>query len=295
MIGDKVSQNIIKSVSYTVLIIMSLLCIFPLLMIISASFSEENRVLIEGFSVLPREFTLTAYKMVFKNPDTVVKAYITTIYTTLLGAGGGTLITAMAAYPLVRSSYKPRKIITMFFLFTMLFHGGAVSSYLVMSKYLHLQNNILVLIIPGMFSAYNCFVMRTYFNSIASEVIEAAKIDGASEFKIFFSIVMPMSVVAVATIALLKTLTYWNSWYNCMMFMTDEKNLTLQYYLYRTMSNIQEILKSQESGIVVDTTELPNETARMAMCVLAAGPMVFIFMFFQKYFVGGISVGSVKG
>lgn len=292
---NKFNNALIKTISYVVLICLSLICIVPFLMIISASFSEESRIISDGYGVFPRGFSLAAYKSVMNNSSTLMRAYITTIITTILGAGGGTLVTAMAAYPLTRSNYKLKKFITFFFFFTMLFGGGAVSGYLVNTKYLHLQNNILVLIIPGMFGAYNCFVLRTYFSNIASTIIEAAKIDGASEFRIFFTIIIPMSVTGLATIGVLMTLRYWNAWYECMMYMTNEKTLTLQYFLYRTMSNIEDILKSQQSGIIVDTTGLPNETARMAMCVLAAGPMVFIFTFFQKYFVGGISVGAVKG
>ena len=176
----------------------------------------------------------------------------------------------------------------------MLFSGGAIPSYLLISQYLHLTNNILVLILPLCFSVWNCFILRTYFSKIPPALIEAAKIDGLNEISIFFRIIIPLSGTGIATIAVLVSMGYWNEWYNCLMYMTDENVITLQYFLYRTMSNIETMLKNKDIGIM-SLSEVPSETARMAMCVLATGPMVFIFMFFQKYFAKGINVGSVKG
>ena len=147
-----------------------------------------------------------------------------------------------------------------------------------------------------MVGAWNVFMLRTAFAQVPDAVIEAAKIDGASEWMTFFRIVAPMTVTGIATIFLLIALSYWNEWYYSLMYMTNEKIISLQYYLSKIMSNIDELLRNQQSGtLTTDTAKIPSESTRMAMCILAAGPMVFIFMFFQKYFVGGISVGSVKG
>lgn len=295
MVESKKAKTIMTALSYLIMGGFALICVLPFVMVLSASFSDESALIASGYSLLPKGFTAAAYQAVFKYPKTLIQAYGLTILTTVLGAGGGAFVTAAAAYPLTRPDYKLGKTVTIFFLITMLFSGGAIPSYLINTKYLHLSNNILVLIIPGMFGAYNCFVMRTYFANIPPQVIEAAKIDGASEFQIFFKIIIPLGMTGIATVGVLMSLTYWNSWYNCMMYMTDGNMITLQYFLHRTMSNIDEILRSQQSGMIVDVSLLPKETTRMAMCVLAAGPMVCIFMFFQRFFVGGINVGSVKG
>ena len=179
----------------------------------------------------------------------------------------------------------------------MLFSGGAVPSYILISNYLHLKNNILVLILPMLFNVWNTFLLRTYFSKIPSAMWEAAEIDGAGQFKVLFSVVVPMSVTGIATILLFVMLAFWNDWYLSLMYMSNERIITLQYFLSRMMSQIDSILKNQGTALAgtIDISSMPSETARMAMCVLAAGPMIFVFLFFQKYFVKGLNLGSVKG
>lgn len=287
------SMIVIKTISYLILAMVVVICVYPFFMIVSASFSTESSLIREGYGFLPREFSLTSYKYVMSNGETLFNSYMITILTTVIGSALSLLVTAMTAYPLTRKSYSLRNKVSFFLYFTMLFSGGTIPTYILISQYLRLTNNILVLIIPMLVSVYNVFIMRTYFAQISDAVIEAAKIDGAGEYYILFKIVMPMSITGLATMLLLISLSYWNQWYACLMYMTTDKKITLQYYLYRTMSNIESILKS--NNVSLQTTEMPSETARMAMCVLGAGPMVIVFMFFQKYFVHGISVGSVKG
>ena len=287
------SMIVIKTISYLILAMVVVICVYPFFMIVSASFSTESSLIREGYGFLPREFSLTSYKYVMSNGETLFNSYMITILTTVIGSALSLLVTAMTAYPLARKSYSLRNKVSFFLYFTMLFSGGTIPTYILISQYLRLTNNILVLIIPMLVSVYNVFIMRTYFAQISDAVIEAAKIDGAGEYYILFKIVMPMSITGLATMLLLISLSYWNQWYACLMYMTTDKKITLQYYLYRTMSNIESILKS--NNVSLQTTEMPSETARMAMCVLGAGPMVIVFMFFQKYFVHGISVGSVKG
>ena len=294
MVESKKQKIICSVAAYVLLTSAMLLCVLPLLMVISASFSSESEIIKTGYGILPKGFTLSAYKSVCANSSTLVNAYGVTIFTTAAGTALNVLITSMAAYPLSRESYKIRKGVSFYFYFTMLFSGGAIPSYLLISQYLHLTNNILVLILPLCFSVWNCFILRTYFSKIPPALIEAAKIDGLNEISIFFRIIIPLSGTGIATIAVLVSMGYWNEWYNCLMYMTDENVITLQYFLYRTMSNIETMLKNKDIGIM-SLSEIPSETARMAMCVLATGPMVFIFMFFQKYFAKGINVGSVKG
>jgi len=296
MVENKTSQNIHKILGYIFLSIAAILCALPFLVVLSASFSDETLLAVKGYSMIPRGFTLEGYSQAFRHSEKLLRSYATTIFVTSVGGTLATLVTAMTAYPLSRSNYRYKKATNFFLYFTMLFSGGAIPSYILISQYLHLKNNILVLILPMMVNVWNVFMLRTSFSQIPTAVIEAAKIDGASEWKTFFRVIFPMSVTGIATIFLLIALAYWNEWYYSLMYMTNEKIFSLQYYLSKTMSNVDEILRSQQGGAIMsETSKIPSETTRMAMCILAAGPMVFIFMFFQKYFIGGISVGSVKG
>lgn len=285
-------------VSLCFLLLIASVCIIPFIMVVSASFSNEEQLLQQGYGIVPRGFSLDAYKYVFANPDQLKHSYIVTILSTMIGTVGGLFLTSLTAYPLSRKDYAWRKKLSFYFYFTCLFSGGAVASYILISQYLKLNNTFAVLVIPSMMSVWNMFILRTYFSDIGSEVIESARVDGAGEYRIFFSIVLPMSQVGLATVGFLIMLTYWNSWYPCLMYMTNGKYTTLQFFLAQTMSNIDAVLKLGESGVVAfsaDTSVLPKETVRMAMCVLAVGPMAFMFLFFQRFFAKGINIGSVKG
>ena len=296
MIENKTQSLILKIIAHAVLLIVSLACLSPFLIIISASITSESALIAHGYGLLPRDITLEAYDMIVKNSKDLVGAYGVTIFITAVGCICSLLMIIMAAFPLSRMDYKWRTGLNFYFYFTMLFSGGMVPSYILISQYLHLTNNILVLILPMMFNVYNMFLMRTYFKAIPAAMWEAAEIDGAGQFKILFTIVVPMSVTGIATILLFVMLAYWNEWYHCLMYMTNEKTITLQFYLQKIMSQVNAIKQNAELGYVIDDMSvLPDETARMAICVIAAGPMVFVFTFFQKYFTKGLNLGSVKG
>lgn len=296
MHGNKLERYITKTIAHIILIVAALAALIPFALIILASFTTESALIQYGYSLFPKEFSLDAYKVVMQSSGELVNAYIVTIFTTVVGTFLNVLVTIMAAYPMSRSDYKWQSKINFYFYFTMLFHGGAVPTYILISQYLHLKDNILVLIIPHLFSVWNCFLMRTYFKSTASSLWEAAEIDGAGQFRILFQIVVPTNVTGIATVTLFVLLGFWNQWYPCLMYMTRDKYITLQYFLSRVMSQISAMIK--DAGVTaesMDLSDMPSETARMAMCVLAAGPMIFVFMFFQKYFTKGMNLGSVKG
>lgn len=285
----------ISFLAHLLLIIATASCLIPFVVVISASLSDEMQLLVKGYGILPRGFSIDAYKLVFSSGDTIINAYILTIVTTAVGSVLSVLLIALAAFPLSRRDYEWKMFFSFFFYFTMIFSGGAISSYLWITQTLHLRNNPLVLILPMLVSANSIFLMRTYMSKISSELIEAAKIDGANEFMVFFKIIMPMSTVGLATIFVMTALGFWNQWYASLMYL-DDNYITLQYYLIRVMNNIDSILKSQNSQAAsVDMSKLPSESTRMAMCVVSAGPMIFVFSFFQKYFVSGIALGAVKG
>lgn len=297
MIENKLNVTIRKTIAHIFLAVVAFICLMPFLIIVSASISSESAINLHGYGIIPRDVTLSAYKTVMGTSTDLFRAYGITIITTIVGTLGAVLVAMLTAYPLSRKDYKWNRRISFYFYFTMLFSGGAVPSYILISNYLHLKNNIAVLILPMMINVWNIFLLRTYFSSIPASVHEAAEIDGANQYQILFKIIVPMSVTGIATIMLFTLLAYWNEWYLCLMYMTNDKMITLQYYLSSIMSQIEEILKNQESGLAVgtDLSAMPSETARMAICVMAAGPMLFVFSFFQKYFAKGLNVGSVKG
>lgn len=279
-------------------ILFCIACILPLLAVVSISLSKESDLVKYGYHLIPSKISFEAYQFIFKNPKEILNSYLVTSIITISGAFFGLLITSMFAYALSRKDFKPKTALTFFVFFTMIFNGGLVPTYMVMTKVLHLNNSILALIIPGLVNAWFLIIMRTYFQSVPDSLIEAAKIDGASEFRIFFQIMLPLSKPSLATIGLFLTLNYWNEWFGALLYLSPSSNLVpLQYMLYKIMANMQALrdMIALGANVNVDISSMPTESARMAMCVIAAGPMLFVFPFFQKYFVKGLTVGAVKG
>ena len=296
MIENTKNKIISKIIFNTLLAVITVICVIPFIVVLSVSFSDESTLISRGYGIFPRGFSLGAYKIAFANNKQILSSYALTIITTAIGATLATLVTTLAAYPLSRRTYALKKYFNLYFYFTMIFSGGAVAEYIWISQGLGLRNNVLVLILPMLSSAWYIFLMRTYMSQIPLELIEAAKIDGAGEYYTLFKIVLPVNSVATATIFVMFALNYWNQWYSCLMYLDDDRYITLQYYLMRLMNNIDAIMNSQNTQAAsINISKLPSETTRMALCVISAGPMIFLFSFFQKYFVGGITVGSVKG
>lgn len=282
--------------THVVLIAVALSCLLPLLLVVSASFMSDQEIATYGYSFIPRDFTIEAYKYILNSPGQLIRSYGVTIVVTLVGTVLGLLITSMLAYGISRKDYPLGKATGFFVYFTMLFPAGLVPWYMMVSNILHLKNTVFALIVPYLVSAWFVMLMKGYFQDIPASIIEAGKIDGASELKIFFQLVLPMAKPGLATVGLFIMLMYWNDYYLSMMFISDEHLYTLQFLLHRMISNI-DFLKSSlavQAGLVSGVA-IPAKSVRMAMCILAAGPMLFIFPFFQKYFVKGITVGSVKG
>lgn len=295
MVENKTNKMIKTIITYFVLIFMTAMCVFPFIVVTAASFSSEGQIMKYGYTVFPRGFTTQAYQAIFENVGELGYAYTNTIITTMIGATLSVLVMAMAAYPLARSNYKWKRFFNLYFYITMIFSGGAVAQYMTICQTLHLKNSYWVLILPSLVSAWNIFLLRTYFKQVPYSLIEAAQIDGASEMFIFFRIVIPLSRVGIATIFVMMLLAFWNSWYANMMYMSNNRYMMLQYYLVRILNNAEEMLKMENIMGSMGMEMVPSETMRMALCVVAAGPMVFVFMFFQKYFSKGLVMGSVKG
>lgn len=277
----------------------SLLFILPFVLIISASFTNEQSLVAEGYKLVPSNFSTEAYKYVFRNPQQLLDSYKVTIFYSLVATFFGVIVMAMLAYPLSKPNYKYKKIVTFFIFFTMLFSGGLIPSYIWITRYLHMGNTVWVYILPNLVNAFHVIVIRTFFQGLPQSLTEAAKIDGASELRIFFNIVIPLSKPVIATISLLTLLARWNDWNTALIYIKSTNLYSLQYLLQKILREVEFVKNMAEStpiaGIDMDATKLPSETIRFAMCMVAAGPMLVVFPFFQKYFAKGLTVGAVKG
>lgn len=276
--------------------IISALVIVPFLMLVSVSLSNEKDVVEYGYRLLPLRIDLAAYRFVFKNPKQILNAYKVTAIFSIVGTFFSVLIMAMAAFPLSQKNVRGRRAVSFYLYFTMLFNGGLVPTYILLTQYLHLDNTIGVYIFPGLVGVWNVFVMRTFFAGLPVEIFESMQIDGASAYNIFFKTVLPLSKPVLATMALMGFLTRWNDWYTAMLYVQDENLISLQYLLQRIMNNLKLVQEMSSSTLSVGkAADVPSETVRMAMAVVVVGPALFVFPFFQKYFVKGLTVGSVKG
>lgn len=292
---DIIALNII---AYTFCGFIALICLIPFLMILAGSFSSETAIINNGFSLLPQDFSLEAYKTVFNEPMVVVRAYATTIGLTLFGTVLGLALQTMTAYVLVRKEFEWRNVFSFFFYFTTLFSGGLVPYYLLIRQTLGLADSYLALLLPLMFSVYNLLIMKSYIQSIPESLIDAAKIDGCGEFRTLVQVVVPLIKPALATVGLFIALAYWNDWYNAMLYIKSPTKYPLQYFLYQQINNIEGYKKMLASGVssaVVSSVSLPTQTLKMALTIVVTGPIVLAYPFVQKYFVQGITIGAVKG
>lgn len=285
-----------KIIIYAFLISFCLLCVIPIMTVVSISFSSDIRIMKEGYGILPKGFTLDAYKYVFKDSAAIFRSYGVTILITVLGLGLGLSLNAMIAYVLSRKDYALRKPLTVFLIVPMVLNGGMVPTYIWLTKYLHMKNTIWAMLLPMLIVPWFIILMRTFFTQLPSSLMEAATVDGAGEMTIFVRIVLPLAKPALATVGMFITLNYWNDWFQSLMYIDNRDLYNLQYRLYILMRDVQEMIKnSAMSGMGISIADLPTESMRMAMCVVAAGPMLMVFPFFQKYFVKGLTVGGVKG
>lgn len=280
-------------------IIYCVVCLAPLLLIFMVSITSESSLVTNGYSFFPTEISFTTYKYLFMDSEKLFRAYGITIGACIIGTFFSVLLTMMYAYPISRKSFKYRNFFSFFMFFTMLFQGGLVPWYILYTKYLHLQNNPAVLVIPALLNAFNVLIMKTFFNTnLPDSILESARIDGASEFRIFYTIVVPLSTPAIATVGLFAMLAYWNDWYLCLLFINDAKYFNLQYSMYQALRSVEFLTSSHAVSIGNTSSELaklPAETLRMAMAILGIGPIVFAYPFFQKYFIKGLTIGAVKG
>ena len=290
------STKLFNAVGFVVALAGATACIIPFLFIIAGSFTDEQSIIREGFSLIPRQFSIEAYKMAFENPQSILNAYGITISLAVLGTTMGLLLTTMTAYVLYRPDFKYRNFFSFMFYFTTIFSGGLVASYLWITNYLKINDTYLVLLYPGLLSSWNIIVMRSFMRSIPFEIVESAKIDGANDFRIFVQIMLPLSTPGLATVGLFIALSYWNAWYNAMLYVNNVFLFPLQYYLYRMVNSLQYLRQMIAMGATqIEFADMPAESLKMAMAVIVTGPAVIFYPFVQKYIIKGLTIGSVKG
>ena len=284
-------------------LLITIMMIIPLIMIFSISISEERQLLGigngSGFSILPKGFSMDGYRLAFKNPEAILKAYGVTAYSSFLGTFISMTSAGMIAYPLSRGNFKYKPIIQRLLLITMLFSAGTIPTYIVYTQYYHLGDSLLVYILPCICGgASTTFMLRTYMKELSESLYESAELDGASKIRIFFSIVIPLSAPMFAALGFMTLVGRWSDWGTSLVYIRNPDKYTLQYLLQRILSQedfMKRLAQTPVEGIDMNSYAAPIEPLRYAMVILAAGPMLTVFPFFQKFFSRGLTIGSVKG
>lgn len=292
--NPRIRKHTANVIIHAILIVISVLFLLPVWLVVSGSFSSEKAISLVGYSLIPRDFTLTAYQYVFSNPGQILSAYAVSIFVTVVGAATSLFIMALLGYVISRRDFRFRRSLSFFTLFTMLFNGGLVPIYLIMTQLLHVQDTLLAYILPYLIVPFNVLLLRTYFAALPMELIEAAKLDGAGEWRTFFQIVVPMSTPALATVGLFSMLLYWNDWFQGLLYITNPQLVSLQFLLYQIQQNIM-ILSSTAAQSNANAIAVPAQSVLMAMAVIAICPIIFAFLLTQRYLVRGITLGGLKG
>ncbi len=288
--------HISYGIIHIILILLAAVCIIPLLLVVGISFTDEQSLMSSGYNLIPKVFSLDAYKYVFTGAVSVGRAYLVTIVVTVAGTAGHLLFMSMLAYGLTREEVTARNKISFFVYLPVLFNAGLVPTYMLFTRTLHLKNTIWVLILISIASSTNVLILKNFFSTIPKSLIESARIDGSSEFRTFFTIVLPLSKPSLASIGLFVAIAYWNDWLTCSLYIETPKLQTLQYLLQSLMNNIAYLQANAGASASMEAAiaNLPSESARMATCVLAVGPIIFLYPFLQKYFEKGLTIGAVK-
>ena len=285
-----------KAFVHLFFVLYGFICIIPFLLIVSISLSNETDIINKGFNLIPAHFSGDAYSQIFQNPKALIGAYGVTLLNAVAGTALAIIMQAMLGYELSRDTCVFKKPINIMLIITMFFSGGLIPSYVVNTQVFHLGDTIWIYILSGCMSAYNVFVFRTFFSTIPKSLIESAQLDGATEMQMLAKITVPLSKPVLATFTFTGMLARWNDYTIPMYYITDDRLYNLQYLLQQILNEAAFLKQLQDSmPQLASAVAIPSETLKFAMCVLAAGPMVLVFPFFQKYFAKGMVVGAVKG
>ncbi len=288
----------ITVIGYNLLTVLSVLSVVPFLLMIMSSLSSEQSITANGYLLFPSEFSLEAYRYLWNNASVIGRAYVVTVGMSVTGTLLGVLMTLLLAYALSRPSLPGRKLLNFYVIFTMLFNGGLVSTYLIYTEVFHIKNTLFALLVPSLLmNAFNVMLARNFFEfNVPASLIEAAKIDGASEFQVFWKIVFPVSKPIIATIAMFVFMAYWNDWNNGLYYLTDTRLYNIQNVLNDMLKNIQFLKNSSDiaSELMSAMGNIPSASVRMAIASAVAVPVLIIFPFFESFFVKGIVMGGIK-
>lgn len=288
--------NILLNIMF---LILALICVIPAVLVVSISFSAEQSITDYGYRLIPKIISLDGYGYLLKQGALIIRALGVSLFVTIVGTALRTLLTTLMGYVLSRPDYKLNGFLTMLVFIPMVFNGGLVSTYFIVSQFLHLKNTLWALILPLSVSSFNVVICRTFFKTtIPEELIESAKMDGATQFKIFFQIVLPISLPVIATIGLFLCFAYWNDWYQSMLYIDNQRLYSLQALLNAIMTNINMLAQNAATmgaSMADMVANMPKEAARMAIVVIIVLPIACAYPFFQKYFISGLTVGAVKG
>jgi putative aldouronate transport system permease protein len=289
------SDKALLVVFYVIVGFFALICLYPLLLAIGTSFTDETSVTINGYNVIPRVFSLEAYKTISGSlGKNLLNAYAVTIGVTVIGTIISLLISSSFAYVLTVKDFKVRSALNMFLYIPMIFSAGLLPWYIVCTKYYHLTDSFLALVLPCCMNTFNVFLLRNFYNSIPEELAEAAKIDGASYIKIFVSIFFPLAKVGTITVGMFYALNYWNDYYLALMFINKQNMYPLQYYLYNMLANVQ-FIANQANASLGYNINIPLETTKMATICVTIGPIILLYPLAQKHITKGVIVGAIKG
>ena len=283
-------------ISHLVLTVLSAVCLLPFWLVVTGSVSEQQSIQLNGYQLIPAHLSMDAYEMLFRIPQELIRAYGVTIAVTAIGTGLGLLVTSMASYVLANRDFRYRYQVSFFFYFTSIFGGGLVPWYIFNTKYLRFHNNMIALILPILVNVTYLLILKSYMMSIPDSLYESAYLDGAGDMIVYFRIALPLCKAGLATVGLFIALNYWNDWYNAMLFLDEGRRdlYPLQYYLNNILTKAQAInAAAARSGI--PASDVPSEPMKLAMTVVATGPIVLLYPFLQKYFVKGVTIGAVKG
>ncbi len=293
----KNESNALTWFSHISMFLFAAFCLIPFVLLISASLTDQNAITADGYSFIPQTFSIDAYTYLLDRGTDIARAYGVTVFITVIGTVAGLTLTTLLAYPLSRKETPHRFLIMFIVFFTMLFHGGLVPSYLVYTQLFDMKNTIWALIVPGLLTnGFYVMMMRTFFSTtVPPALIESAQLDGASEYRTLWSVVLPLSTPVLATVGLFTCIMYWNDWQNGMIYITNPDYFSVQNLLNRIMQDIQFINSNMGANAGDALQQMPTDSVKMAIAVIGVLPILLAYPFFQKYFIKGIMIGAVKG
>lgn len=281
-------------IGYGLLAVAAVACLLPFLLVFSGSLTPEADIYTEGYKLIPSRISGDAYRLLFRSPDSIGRAYLVSTGVTLAGTLSSLLVTSLTAYVLYRKDFRYRNVFALFVYFTSIFTGGLVPTYIWMVNVLNLKNTYLALIMPTFLTSWNILLMRNFMRSIPDEVVESAKIDGANDFVIFARLIIPLAIPGLVTIGLFISLHYWNDWVQARLYIERPEMFTLPYLLYNTVNRFDALARIV-AGTGIPVRDLPLQSLKLAIAIVSIGPIVFLFPAIQKYFIKGLTIGAVKG